>query len=344
MDELRARATGYIQMEEHAEFRNSVRDSFTTKGESNTRKRSKTHIDQRSKRPQITDIQQRNVGVLKIELKNLFKLANLDNTSNAAKLLVGASEDVAEDVADFLADIKDDIRIIKDDLSKAIIIKQMHVKRENQAQTVQIRNIWINPLKETTYAVSSTLLLVGLSEEEVPIQPENDIYALSKMSTIAITRNLSQKHLLLPSFSQMMTTKLDIPHHMIQPYSEPLAGFAGERVHTRDFVELLTSFGIAQNSRRILVKYLLVDAVTSYNILIGRPTLNQLGAIVSTPHLTMKFPGTNGHIIAVKANQQIARKCYAESLKITPPNLQPEESTSSVIAHIGTREMTDLDP
>ncbi|XP_020202173.1 uncharacterized protein LOC109787969 [Cajanus cajan] len=51
MDELRARAAGYIQIEEHVEFRNSVRDSFTTKGESSTRESSKAHIDQRSKRP-----------------------------------------------------------------------------------------------------------------------------------------------------------------------------------------------------------------------------------------------------------------------------------------------------
>ncbi|XP_020204068.1 uncharacterized protein LOC109789509 [Cajanus cajan] len=51
MDELRARATGYIQMEEHAEFRNSVRDSFPEKGESSTKEKSKTHFDQRSKRP-----------------------------------------------------------------------------------------------------------------------------------------------------------------------------------------------------------------------------------------------------------------------------------------------------
>nr|KYP43469.1 Retrovirus-related Pol polyprotein from transposon 17.6 [Cajanus cajan] len=41
-------------------------------------------------------------------------------------------------------------------------------------------------------------------------------------------------------------------------------------VHTREFIELLTSFGTASNSRRVLVKYLLVDAITSYNILIGR--------------------------------------------------------------------------
>nr|KYP41405.1 hypothetical protein KK1_037239 [Cajanus cajan] len=96
--------------------------------------------------------------------------------------------------------------------------------------------------------------------------------------------------------------RLDIPYSLIQPHTEPLVGFSGERVHTRGYVDLLTTFGTPPDSRRIMVRYLLVEAKTSYNIIIGRPTLNQLGAVVSTPHLSMKFPGSNGRIISVRAN------------------------------------------
>ncbi|XP_020235392.1 uncharacterized protein LOC109815163 [Cajanus cajan] len=64
-----------------------------------------------------------------------------------------------------------------------------------------------------------------------------------------------------------------------------------------------------------MVKYLLVDANTSYNIIIGRPTLNQLGAMVSTLHLTMKFLGEAQH-----------------------------RDDSPTIAHITQEDITDLDP
>ena len=50
----------------------------------------------------------------------------------------------------------------------------------------------------------------------------------------------------------------------------------------------------------------MVNANTSYFSLIGRKTLNELGAIVSTLHLTMKFLTLTGEIITVKADQKQA--------------------------------------
>ena len=55
------------------------------------------------------------------------------------------------------------------------------------------------------------------------------------------------------------------------------------------------------------IKYLIIEAITSYFDLIGRKTLYELGAIVSTPHLKMKFPTLMGEIVTVKADQKQAR-------------------------------------
>lgn len=65
-----------------------------------------------------------------------------------------------------------------------------------------------------------------------------------------------------------------------------------------------------------MIKYLLVHALTSSNILIGRPSLNELGAIILTSHLAMKFSSEDGKIITVRVNQVMARECYVASLKI----------------------------
>jgi len=62
----------------------------------------------------------------------------------------------------------------------------------------------------------------------------------------------------------------------------------------------------------------LVNANTSYNILLGHPFINRLKAIVSTLHLAMKFPSVNGDIATVHVDQKTTQECYVANLKVEP--------------------------
>ena len=77
-------------------------------------------------------------------------------------------------------------------------------------------------------------------------------------------------------------------------------------METRGYVDLMTTFGKGKPSQSFTVRYLIVDVDTSYFALISRKKLNELEAIVSTPHLKMKFPTLTGEIIIVKADQKQA--------------------------------------
>lgn len=79
---------------------------------------------------------------------------------------------------------------------------------------------------------------------------------------------------------------MDILEDLIVLYNEKIVGVAGERVDTQGYVEANTR-GHSEEKR---VRYLLVEANTSYNILLGQPCLNAFGAIVSISNLTMKYP------------------------------------------------------
>lgn len=79
-------------------------------------------------------------------------------------------------------------------------------------------------------------------------------------------------------------------------------GFVGERVDTRGYVDLKVSLGLERAAKEIVVRFLLVDAESSYNVLLGRPCLNAFGAIVSTPHLVLKYPSDSGRLCTVKAD------------------------------------------
>ncbi|XP_020211783.1 uncharacterized protein LOC109796527 [Cajanus cajan] len=390
MDELRARTAGYIQMEEHAEFRNSIRDSFTTKGESSTRESSKAHIDQRSKRPRqsrgpryefYTPLNAPRVNIL--EEANHADLISLPpsahNPVNADKSKHCRYHRNHGHTTNECWSLKDQIEELIQAGQLGQYIQRGQTSRggfrgrgrgrgrfpgryQGRYQNYQGRS------EQSHFHQTNT------REESKPSTNSADPQHMDKSSEgnnirgvihtipggfagggssnsarkrhLRIVQNVNNLHN-SGSKSETPTPPIiftDDDYEGISLNQDDPMVISVEVANWEVQKMLKLDIPHIQNSRRILVKYLLVDAATSYNILIGRPTLNQLGAVVSTPHLTMKFPDTDGHIIAVKANQKIVRKCYAESLKITPLNRQPEVSASPVIAHIGTREMADLDP
>ena len=57
------------------------------------------------------------------------------------------------------------------------------------------------------------------------------------------------------------------------------------------------------------VNFLVVDCSSSYNAIIGRPTLNRWKATTSTYHLSVKFPTEHG-VGEVQGDQLASRECY----------------------------------
>ncbi|XP_057436319.1 uncharacterized protein LOC130728766 [Lotus japonicus] len=109
--------------------------------------------------------------------------------------------------------------------------------------------------------------------------------------------------------------KLGLTESDLLPYDRALVGFSGEKVYVRGYVELNTVFGEGKNAESFSIKFLVVKCTSPYNVLIGRPSLNRLGAIISTRHLTVKYPLSKGGVGILKADQMVARKCYSESFK-----------------------------
>jgi len=95
-------------------------------------------------------------------------------------------------------------------------------------------------------------------------------------------------------------------------------GFSGERLNTKGYIDLFTKFGAGRTTRTVKIRYLIVNAHTSYNILLGRPSLNMLGVVISTYHLAIKFPSTSGDIVTIHVDQPTARRCYADILRERP--------------------------
>ena len=93
----------------------------------------------------------------------------------------------------------------------------------------------------------------------------------------------------------------------------------------KGYVDLKVLFGQKLGTKAVMTRFIVVDCPSAYNTILGRPTLNHLGAIVSIVHLAMKFSGEDGSVITVRGKGSDARRCFQESLKITKTPIQPVE-------------------
>jgi len=102
---------------------------------------------------------------------------------------------------------------------------------------------------------------------------------------------------------------------MLRPYGGSLYGFAGDQVEVREYLELRTTFTDGTTSLTESISYLVVNASSAYNMLLGRPKLNRLGAVPSTRYMKMKLPNLTGKVITIKSDQKEANRCYENNLK-----------------------------
>ena len=79
-------------------------------------------------------------------------------------------------------------------------------------------------------------------------------------------------------------------------------------------IQLVLTFGDPSCQATKTVRFLIVDAPSTYNILLGKPSLNAIRAILSAYHMVIKFPTANG-VGMVRGDQRVARECYSASMK-----------------------------
>ncbi|XP_068486988.1 uncharacterized protein [Phaseolus vulgaris] len=102
---------------------------------------------------------------------------------------------------------------------------------------------------------------------------------------------------------------------MLRPYDGCLYGFVGDQVEVCGHLELRTTFTDGTASRTENIRYLVVNASSAYNMMLGRPTLNRLGAVSSTRHMKIKLSDLVGNVITIKSDQKEVKRCYENILK-----------------------------
>ena len=108
--------------------------------------------------------------------------------------------------------------------------------------------------------------------------------------------------------------KMGIERERLEPVNSHLREFSGEKVLPLGSIQLVLTLGDPPYQEITTVRFLIVDAPSAYNVLLGRPSLNTIKAILSTYHMVIKFPTANG-VGMVRGDQRVARECYSASMK-----------------------------
>jgi len=141
----------------------------------------------------------------------------------------------------------------------------------------------------------------------------------------------------------MTYQKLQLPATAMVPYDEPTYSFSREKVSIHGYIDLHAVFREGSQTKTIPICFVVVEAPTSYNVLLGRPSLNTLDAVVSTPYLVMKFPSPSKDIITIHGDQRLAHECYMVSFRPQLPILQTHNIECQPSSGI-TLSGEDLDP
>ncbi|XP_075492418.1 uncharacterized protein LOC142530465 [Primulina tabacum] len=89
-----------------------------------------------------------------------------------------------------------------------------------------------------------------------------------------------------------------------------LQGFHLEAVETA----LFGFVGHVDLKKTVMTSFTVVDSPSSYNIILGRPAMNELKAVASTYHQKIKFP-VRARVGEVQGDQPSFRKCYVEAVR-----------------------------
>ncbi|XP_073057061.1 uncharacterized protein [Primulina eburnea] len=108
--------------------------------------------------------------------------------------------------------------------------------------------------------------------------------------------------------------QMDLQGYHLETVETALFGFAGHMVYPEGEIILPLTLGSHDLKKTVMTSFTVVNSPSSYNIILGRPAMNELRAVASTYHQKIKFP-VGARVGEVRGDQPSSRKCYVEAVR-----------------------------
>ncbi|VFQ95569.1 unnamed protein product [Cuscuta campestris] len=107
---------------------------------------------------------------------------------------------------------------------------------------------------------------------------------------------------------------LGLTRDELSPIKTPLTGFTGDSIEPEGVITLPVEIGDTKATRKLDMEFVVVGIISSTNIILDRPGLEDLECVISPRHLCIKFPTPHGVGIA-RGSQRVSRAWYLKATK-----------------------------
>ncbi|XP_073152514.1 uncharacterized protein [Henckelia pumila] len=126
------------------------------------------------------------------------------------------------------------------------------------------------------------------------------------------------------TFDQMKLERFEL-----DPITTALYGFTGHALQPLGQIMLPLSLGNGEQRVTKMACFTVVDAPSSFNGILGRPSLSGFRAVASTYHQKLKFPSKK-EVGVVRGDQKAARLCYVNEVKVDAKKSRREVGMVSI--------------
>ncbi|XP_061357022.1 uncharacterized protein LOC133301416 [Gastrolobium bilobum] len=116
--------------------------------------------------------------------------------------------------------------------------------------------------------------------------------------------------------------KMNLDVEDLKPCNTTLIAFNGRDTIPKGYIDLRLTLGTKEAYKSERVRFIVADFPSEYNVILGRPTIDDWDMLVFTKHQKLKMIGKQNSVITIAGDQKESRDCYFKPVRAVGNNLK----------------------
>ncbi|XP_019153684.1 PREDICTED: uncharacterized protein LOC109150223 [Ipomoea nil] len=202
-------------------------------------------------------------------------------------------------------------------------------KRKRWARNLYVGEVVRAPHEKRTRKEPITFTNDDLSDD--PLPHRDALVIRLELKDIIVHRVLVDTGSSVNGMYYDTFAQLGLSRKQLSQVRTSLSGFTGVSIETEGSITLEVQIGTPPHVKKWEVEFVVVKINCAHNIILDRPSLEDLRCIISMEHLCLKFPTPTGVDVA-RGGQKIIQSCYLKACRqITKKDLQVHTVTEKAL-------------